>query len=349
MAGNKPLLTSAVTDKNPKLGLLAVFGCNFIWGLLPLYWRALNSGQVPVQQIIAHRIVWSCLVVFATLLITCKLGALRAIFKSRRLLLGLTLSSLFVTLNWLSYVGMVNSGHVLEASLSTYIGPLATMGMGVLIFKDKLECLQWLAMAFAAAGVVCQVYILGYLPWAVVGMTVFGACYGLLRTVLKVDAMPGLFVENLLAMPLSIAIMLWWHSQGALAFMRGDAVTDLLVLGTGVITAFPMMWLVFGMRNASYTSVGLVNYISPTMIFFMGVFVFEEQFTGMHLFSFILIWAALALYTIESLRQRRNLEKTARLLKVAALAAADAPDEAGKPDVAAQKNSNHHNHPRQGG
>lgn len=306
---SKPLLNRAVSNPRPGLGLLAVFACNVIWGLLPLYWRAMKQGEVPVEQIVAQRLVWSCIVVLFLLCLTRQLGTVRALLKKPKQLLLLALGSAMTTTGWLIYITLVNSERVLQASLSTYLSPLVLMSMGVVIFKDRLTTLKWLAVFFAVAGVACQVAIIGTLPWAVLAMVLVSACYRLLRTVMPVDAMPGLFIENLLACPFAIGIMLWWHSRGTLVFLRGDVTTDLLILGTGVITAFPLMWSVFGVRNAPFTSVGLVNFIAPSMIFIMGVFVFKETFTFTHFISFFLIWVALALYSAESFRQHKIKSK----------------------------------------
>ncbi len=270
-----------------------------------MYWRALNQGHVPVSQIVAQRLVWSCVVVFLMLCATKQLGVVRGILKKPRLVLQLAFGSALTSSGWLIYIGLVNSGQVLQASLSTYLSPIVLMAIGVVVFKDRLTPLKWLAMAFTVIGVAFQVGIIGTLPWMVLAMVLVTSSYRLLRAVIHVDAMSGLFIENLVAVPVSIVFITYWHSQGTLVFLQGDVVTDLLVFGTGIITAFPLMWSVFGARNAPFTTLGLINFTAPSMIFLMGVFVFKETFTSMHLVSFVFIWIALAMYTLDSVRQIR--------------------------------------------
>ncbi|MDL2306571.1 EamA family transporter RarD [Desulfovibrio sp. OttesenSCG-928-C06] len=286
--------------KNPALGLLAILCCNVIWGFLPFYWRSLQS--VPSYQIVCQRIVWSCLTLGIICLITRKFGYIRKIFSHPRELLTLVASSLMISVNWLIYINMVNTGQVLMASLSTYISPLFTVAMGMLVLKERPSKAQRVAIPLALGGVLVQVWITGSLPVGALLMATFHAIYGLLRARLNVEVVAGLFIENLVAVPIVGAFLISWHMSGELVFAQGNFSLDLLLAGTGLITAFPLMMLVYAMRNAKMSTVGLMQFVSPSIIFIVGIFAFNEEFTTKHFASFLLIWAGLAIYCTDSLR-----------------------------------------------
>ena len=307
--GNRPNRESAGTAgtepgpgpaKKPVLGLMAILCCNVIWGFLPLYWRALQA--VPPYQIVCQRIVWSCLTLLLVCIATRKMGHIAGIFRHPRELLTLAASSLMISLNWLIYINMVNTGQVLMASLSTYIAPLFTVCLGMLALKERLSKPQWLAISLALCGVLVQVWITGTLPWQALLMASFTALYGLLRARLNVEVVSGIFIENLLAVPVVGFFLIRWQLGGELVFAQGDLALDLLLLSTGIITAFPLIMLVFAMRNAKMSTVGLMQFVAPSIIFLVGIFVFHEEFTAVHFASFSLIWTGLAIYSADSFR-----------------------------------------------
>lgn len=292
--------------KRPALGLAAILFTNFIWGLLPFYWHAMSS--VPSVQIVTQRIVWSTIVLFFTLILLRKLRTVKKILCSPRHLAMLTLTSALIAGNWVCYITLVNTGRVLEASLSTYLSPLLTVALGIVVFKNKPSTLQALALVLVTIGVILQVKILGELPALVIIMAVSTAVYSVIRTIIDVDVMPGLFMENLISAPVAIAFIAWWQAHGTLVFLQGDILTDLFVIGTGPITAFPLLLMVFAMRNANFVTFGLANFLAPSMIFLEGVFIFKEHFTLLHFISFSLIWLALALYTGDSIWRHKHAQ-----------------------------------------
>lgn len=288
-------------NRKPVLGLIAILACNVIWGVLPLYWRGLEL--VPPYQIVCQRIFWSCLVLALLLVFLRKTTAVADIFRHKKNLLILAACSFMISMNWLIYISMVNSGQVILASLSTYLSPLFTVALGVLVLKDRLSPAQRLALVLALGGVLVQVYIRGSLPLAALFMSFSSALYGLLRARLNVDIKAGIFVENLLALPVVTAFLVHWQFEGVLVFAQGAIWQDALLIGTGIITAFPLILLVFALRNARMSTVGLMQFVAPCMIFLMGVFVFKEEFTLMHFASFALIWAGLVTYSFDSFKR----------------------------------------------
>lgn len=300
-------MTSHAQSKT-KIGFFAALGAFMLWGLLPLYWKALLS--VPPMVILCHRIIWSLIFIAIILTANKRWGETFAPMRSPRNLGILFISSLMIGGNWLLYIWAVNTGHVLETSLGYYINPLVSILFGLVFFRERLRRMQWLAIACAAVGVANSIFSYGELPWISLTLAVSFACYGLLRKIAAVGSLPGLFLETLLLAPIALGYLIILHSQGNTVFLTGDITVDALVVGAGVATATPLIGFAFGARNLPLSTLGVLQYTAPSIAFLLGVFVFREPFGPSHLVSFAMIWLGLAVYTFDTIQTLREAKKS---------------------------------------
>jgi len=289
----------------PAQGFAAAIAAFVAWGLLPIYWKAL--GTVAPLEILCHRILWS--LVFISIILTVKRRWSEAIapLSSPRSLLILACSSMCIGCNWLLYIWSVNTGHVVETSLGYYINPLVNVLLGFIFFRERLNGYQYAAIGLAAAGVAVSILSHGELPWISLTLAVSFGFYGLLRKVAAVASLPGLFLETLVLGPASLGYLTYLKWNGASGFLAGSATTDMLLVGAGAVTALPLIGFAFGARRLSLSTLGILQYASPSIAFLLGVFVYKEPFGAGHMATFALIWAGLVLYTVDSVRAlRRN-------------------------------------------
>lgn len=283
---------------------IASFVC---WGLMPLYWHLLKV--VPALQIVAHRIVWSTLLVVAWLLWKQGRGWLRAALARPRAIWMLALSALLIGFNWSLYIWAVNAGHVVETSLGYFINPLLNVVLGVALLHERLRGAQWLSVLLAAVGVTWLTVHFGQPPWIAICLALSFALYGLLRKLLAIDAVAGMGVESVYLFVPALLTLVWseGHGQGGFFSTWGAGVVALLVFG-GALTALPLIGFSFAVRRVPLSTVGLIQYIAPTLQFLTGVFVFHEAFDRTRLVGFAFIWAALAIYASDGLwrARRRN-------------------------------------------
>lgn len=285
-------------------GLAAVVAAFLIWGLLPVYLKAL--GSVPAPQIMAHRLVWCCLTVSAFLALRGRIGLVAAALArsaTRWRLLG---SGALISGNWLLYVWAVETDHLVEASLGYFINPLINIVLGVLFLQERLSSAQWAAVALAATGVAWIGLATGAPPWIALILALSFGSYGLIRKTVAVEAVPGLAAEMLLIAPLGLAYLLAMEFAGRGAFGHQGAGIDALLMAGGLVTAVPLALFAYGARRIRYATVGLVQYLGPSLQLLLGVFAYGEPFTGTEAIGFTLIWAALALYAGDGLRQTRR-------------------------------------------
>lgn len=283
-------------------GLVAATTAFLIWGLLPLYMRALDS--VPPVEIMVHRLLWCCLFTLAILLVTGQLRRVPAILRQPRVSGLLLLSALLISTNWLVYVWAVSTRHVVEASLGYFINPLVSVLLGVLVLRERLNGVQWTAVTVAAVGVLWLTLNVGRPPWIALVLAFSFAFYGWVRKQVAVDAITGLTVETLLLSPFAIAYLVWLGGDGA--FGTQGSWIDALLLASGVFTAVPLMLFAFGVRRVSLATIGLIQYLGPTLQLLIGVWLFGEAFTHVQALGFGLIWGALALYGLDSLWRHRR-------------------------------------------
>ena len=275
-----------------------------LWGLFPLYIKQIE--QVPALQIVLHRSAWSAVFVFGLLVLLRRFGWLLPVLRQPRTLAVFSLSALLLGGNWLLYVWAVNTGRLLDASLGYFINPLVNVVLGFAVLHERPRPVQWAAVALAAAGVVWLAVGAGHLPWISVMLALSFGLYGLLRKTAALGAIEGLALETLLLAPLAIGGLVWLALQGEGVFGRGDLSTDLWLLAAGPFTAVPLLLFASGARRVSMATLGLLQYVSPSIQFGLGLFVYHEPFDTGRGIGFLLIWAALALYSAESWRMLRR-------------------------------------------
>lgn len=283
---------------------MAAVAAYFFWGLAPLYFKALHA--VPAAEIIAHRVLWSVLLLAGVLALTRQRAGLDLVRRQPRVLLWLSVCSLLVTSNWLVYVWAVNSGRVLESSLGYFINPLVSVLLGAMLLKERLRRWQWGAFALAVLGVLNQVAQVGALPWISLFLAITFAVYGLLRKRLEIDAVSGLFIETTLAAPLALAYLAQLGTTGELAFLHRDLATDVLLVAAGIVTSLPLVLFGYGARRLRLATLGFLQYLAPSLMFALGVTVFGESLDGGRLLTFVLIWAGLAVYSLDAWRASRE-------------------------------------------
>ncbi|WLI88984.1 EamA family transporter RarD [Massilia sp. R2A-15] len=275
------------------------------WGSFPLYFHALNN--VPPGQILAHRVLWSLLFLVIVLTARRQWKWLPAVLRQPRVIGSFVASALLLSGNWLVYIWAVNNGHVIEGSLGYFINPLVNIMFGYLLLKERLRVGQWAAIALAALGVAWLTWQAGTVPWiALILAATFGA-YGLMRKTAALGALEGLAFETMVLFPLALGYVIWLTVHGENAFINSPAdSTRWLLAAAGPITAIPLLLFAAGARKIPLAVLGMLQYISPTIQFLLGVWLFHEAFTAERLVGFVLIWAALALYAAEGLWRSRT-------------------------------------------
>lgn len=282
-----------------KRGALAAGAAYFAWGLFPIYWKQLAG--IDALELIAHRHVWSLGFVLIVMGVGSGWQELRAAVKSRAALGWHLASGILLTLNWLVFVWGVNHGHVLEASLGYFLVPLVNVGLGRFVLHEYLRRAQWLAIGCAALGVGLLLFRVGRLPWIALSLAgTFGA-YGLLRKKSPLGPLVGLGLETLLLAPFALGFLLWREKSGLGAFGHVGIATHALLVSAGAITAIPLLLFAYGARRIRFATLGLLQYIAPTVQFAVGVLVYRETFTPERAAAFGLIWCGLALYTADNL------------------------------------------------
>ncbi len=268
--------------------------------------------EVSAFELIAHRITWSLFFLLLVLAWQKDFASLRPGFASFRAAGLNLLASLLLTANWTVYVWAVNNGHVIESSLGYFLVPLFNVAVGALVLHEKLRPAQWTAIGLAAGGVALLLWRAGHVPWIALALAVTWTSYGFLKKKSGLGALAGLTVETLLLFPVAAAALLWWHHTGAGALGRVDARTQGFVLSAGIVTAIPLIFFAYGAQRIRLATLGLLQYIGPSIQFLLGLFLYHEAFDTTRLQSFALIWAGLVVYTADTFwHQRRVLLQSA--------------------------------------
>ncbi|PSJ37568.1 EamA family transporter RarD [Sphingomonas deserti] len=295
---NRPL----VTQNQARGGLLLGFSAYLLWGVLPLYFKAIHA--VGPIEIVSHRIVWSLFFLGALATVWKKWSGIRAALATPRLVMTLMLTASLIGVNWLVYIYAVVSGHVLEGSLGYYLNPLVNVLLGVVLLKERLSLFQKLAVGLAAVGVAILAAGAGSALWISLTLAATFASYGYFRKVAPVDALEGLSIETILLCPLALGYLLWVQNTGESGFLR-DRTTDILLILGGAITAVPLLLFTAAARRLPYSTLGFLQYVAPSLQFLLAVLVFGEPLTTSHLICFGLIWTALVVFIVEGVRAGR--------------------------------------------
>jgi len=269
-----------------------------IWGLGPIYWKALSA--VPALEIIAHRVVWALIFLVVLISIGRRWQEFISALKNFRVLLTLFLTAVLLALNWLLYIWAVNNNYILQGSLGYYINPLVNVVFGVLILKERLRPAQIAAVLLAGLGVVYLTFFYGEFPWIALALAASFGLYGLIRKVAPVGALVGLSIEVMLLTAPAAAYLIYLGANGSASFLRGNVSIDLLLLGTSILTAVPLTLFTAGTKRLNLSTVGLLQYMAPTIIFLLAVFYYHEPISMAQVWTFIMIWMALIIYSTDS-------------------------------------------------
>ncbi|MBD8633608.1 EamA family transporter RarD [Oxalobacteraceae sp. CFBP 8755] len=275
----------------------------FCWGLFPIYFHAL--GDVPPLQILAHRMLWSLAFLLILLLLRRDWKWLQVV-RQPRVFFSFVLSALLLSANWLVYIWSVMNHHVIEASLGYFINPLVNIVLGYLILKERMRPLQWAAIGVAALGVAWLTWQAGTVPWIALFLALSFGGYGLLRKTAALGPLEGLSFETIVLFPLAAGYVIWLtvHGQNVFINTASDTTRWLLIMA-GPLTAIPLLLFATGARKIPLSILGLLQYLSPTLQFLLGVWLFKEAFSADRLVGFVLIWSALALFAGEGLLRRQ--------------------------------------------
>jgi len=286
-----------------RTGLMLGVGAYLFWGFLPLYFKLLT--EVPPTEIVAHRVIWSLAFLGVLATMWRRWAAIRAACATSRVLITLMITALLIGTNWLVYIYAIVSGHVLEGSLGYYLNPLVNVLLGVLLLKEKLSRAQVGATLLAGAGVAVLAVGAGSGLWVSLTLAISFALYGFLRKIAPVDALEGLSIETALLTPVALGWVLWLQYDGSAGFLHLGLPTDILLALAGALTSIPLLLFTAAARRLPYSTLGFLQYMSPSIQFLLAVLVFGEPLTTSHLICFGAIWAALAIFSVDGLRAAR--------------------------------------------
>lgn len=285
-------------------GILYGIGAYTLWGLFPIYWKALH--HVPALEILAHRMVWSLLFVLVLLAVKRNWDWIKTAVRQPKTLLIFTVTASLLAVNWFTYIWGVNAGYIIETSLGYFINPLIYVLLGAIFLRERPRGGQLAAVGLALAGVIYLTFRYGSFPWIALTLAISFGLYGLLRKTAPLDATEGFSLETALLFIPAFAYVLYQEISGNGSFFSGDPRTTILLMGAGVATAVPLLLFAMAARRITLTNLGLLQYIAPSMQFLIGVFIYKEAFSGDRLIGFGLIWLALTFYSIEGIWQSRK-------------------------------------------
>lgn len=283
-------------------GVLYAIVAYLAWGMLPLYWKVFQT--MGAWEILAHRILWSMLFVLLVIVITKRWRKMWGAVSGAKLMGAMLFCSMMISANWLIYIWAVNHDHVMETSLGYYMNPLISVFFGVVFLKEKLRVGQWIALAMAAAGVLYITLQYGKVPWIALSLALTFALYGLSKKLFNLEPMIGLAWETLFVAPIALIYLLILQGNGTETMSSLVWWKIPLLTLAGVVTAIPLYWFAQATKYLPLSTIGFIQYLSPTISLLSAVFLFGEPFTGAHLISFSLIWGALVVFTVSSMRKK---------------------------------------------
>ena len=299
-------MTSAPPSQNEDSvsGFFFALTAYVFWGFLPIYMKALS--HIPAVEVVAHRILWSLPIALIVIVWLGRTQDLRQAIRTPRTLMMGAATAALISVNWGIYVWAIGAGFALEAALGYYINPLFSVLLGRVLLNEQLTKAQWAAVCLAAAAVLLLTFEAGRLPYVALGLTVSWGFYAYLKKSLPIGPNQGFTLEVMLLAPAALMYLVWLQAKGTASFLSAGLSNDLLLLGTGVVTAIPLMIYANGAKRLRLSTIAMMQYISPTMIFLIAVFVFGEPFGTARLIAFPMIWAALVIFTVSMLNARRR-------------------------------------------
>ncbi len=290
--------------ENYKQGIFFGLAAYVLWGILPVYWKALEL--VSPFEILSSRFMWSCVFVFLLIIFQKKwplfAKEVKQVFSNVKTGAAMAAAGITISFNWGTFIWAVNNGHIVETSMGYYINPLVSILFAVVFLRERLDKMQLAAITCAFIGVASMVYSFGKIPWVSLTLAFTFALYGLLKKILPVSALTSIMLETLLITPLALVYEYSLWQQGVSFYAFGNLQVIMMLTGAGVVTAIPLLLFTAGARLLPLKIIGFLQYISPTLTLLIGVFVYNEAFTASHLLAFGWIWAALLLFIVSQLR-----------------------------------------------
>lgn len=290
--------------ENYKQGIFFGLAAYVLWGILPVYWKALEL--VSPFEILSSRFMWSCVFVFLLIIFQKKwplfIKEVKQVFSNVKTGAAMAAAGITISFNWGTFIWAVNNGHIVETSMGYYINPLVSILFAVVFLHERLDKMQLAAITCAFIGVASMVYSFGKIPWVSLTLAFTFALYGLLKKILPVSALTSIMLETLLITPLALVYECTLWQQGVSFYASGNLQVITMLTGAGVVTAIPLLLFTAGARLLPLKIIGFLQYISPTLTLLIGVFVYNEAFTASHLMAFGWIWAALLLFIVSQLR-----------------------------------------------
>lgn len=290
--------------ENYKQGFFFGLAAYVLWGILPVYWKALEL--VSPFEILSSRFMWSCVFVFLLIIFQKKwplfAKEVKQVFSNVKTGAAMVAAGITISFNWGTFIWAVNNGHIVETSMGYYINPLVSILFAVVFLRERLDKMQLAAITCAFIGVASMVYSFGKIPWVSLTLAFTFALYGLLKKILPVSALTSIMLETLLITPLALVYEYSLWQQGVSFYASGNLQVIMMLTGAGVVTAIPLLLFTAGARLLPLKIIGFLQYISPTLTLLIGVFVYKEAFTASHLLAFGWIWAALLLFIVSQLR-----------------------------------------------
>lgn len=296
--------------KEQVAGVAAGAGAYILWGFLPLYWKLIN--HVPSEEILAHRMIWSFVFMLVVLMVLRRMKKfvheLKELVANKKKLIGLIFAAVFITINWYTYIWAVNNNHVVEASLGYYINPLVSVLLGIIFLKERLSFWQIVSFILASIGVLNLTIHFGSVPWVAISLAASFGLYGLLKKITALGALTGLTIETMFITPIALFYVSFLVKDGTNSFVLADPSTSALLFGAGVATAIPLLLFATGANRIPLSMIGFLQYIAPTIMLMLGVFLYHETFSQVHMISFVFIWIALTIFTLSNTKLLARFE-----------------------------------------
>ncbi|WP_272525354.1 EamA family transporter RarD [Providencia sp. PROV196] len=296
-----------MSQQNTTKGVLCALGAYFIWGVAPIYFKSIQ--EVPAEEILTHRIIWSFFFMILLLTVSRHWSYVRQVLKQPKKILVLGVTATTIACNWLIYIWAVNNGYMLQASLGYFINPLVNVLFGMLFLQERFRRMQWIAVGLALTGVLIQLWQFGSVPVIGLSLAVTFATYGLLRKKLGVDAQTGMTFETLWLLPVGIIFLLFFADSPTSDMAMNDWHLNALLIAAGVITTVPLLLFTEAANHLRLSTLGFFQYMGPSIMFLLAVFVYGEVITPELLVTFGFIWVALILFTLDALYTQQKLRK----------------------------------------
>ncbi|MFT6731998.1 MAG: chloramphenicol-sensitive protein RarD [Polaribacter sp.] len=287
-------------DQSTTSGWLFGLGAFIWWGIAPIYFKLIT--HVGAIEILAHRVLWCVPVTLLLMALIKKRIAILNIIKTPRLIIGLTISTLLISINWLIFTWAVTNEQILATSLGYFINPIMSIVMGVILLGERLDKMQWIAVVFVIFGVANQIFNFGEFPWIALSLATSFAIYGYIKKQLHVDSLNGFLVETLIALPIALGYILWSLSEPETQFINAGIESDLLLMAGGIITAVPLILFVIATKKIPLSGIGFLQFLAPSISFIIATQLYDEPLSDAQLLSFVLIWGGLGLYLIKPIR-----------------------------------------------